>query len=751
MWKSRLDLAVVGLVLTFAPQAIASGGFSPIRWLDNGGILSDRSPEFFWELEVKRLAKEFTPAEKRIVPITPKSADPNELPPDLMQLREKQRVEADIKDFDDAIKTGRIKPDNIELARKVNRGEGAEGDKEFPSEFADYRRGAGAFTEPDSDPVKACAAWEALLKRPAAERHYRSVWAAFMLGKAALFQQKPEAVKWFQMTRDLAKQGFADSIGLAADSYGWEAKSELDQGHYETAAKLYLTQLALGDESAIVSLKAIIPDRSNVEGQMNFTDPPPPNGTDEELKKLQAEQVPKIQARIAEAARSPILRRLTTAHILATETVFYSSSDESDLAQLEQPNSRCIRWLDALEKAGSKELDDADHLGWVAYTAGRYAEAARWLKMAKGETATSLWLDAKLKSREGKLAEAEPLMAKALKLVRAEAPARDEPTEEEIRYPSSERLPVQSAAGDLAALRLSRKEFPEAMSAFLEGNLWEDAAFIGDRVLTVDELKQFVEASYPARVRKPGEDANLVHYDDASRLRWMLARRLVREDRYAEARTFFPANMLPILDAYVKALDTAANEKLPKEQRARAWFTAAFIARFDGMELMGTEMEPDGFVSGGGFDPGSVDQERTEGARVHLEYDEKKQSEVKVKKPVKIYIPASADEKKRIEKSKPLHNVRFHYRRIASVLTTKAAALMPDNTEELADVISSGSMWIRRDDEKGADEIIRLLFKRCGDTAIANNLKTKQPLKRPWTDEETAARKIRNGIKDTDQ
>ena len=82
------------------------------------------------------------------------------------------------------------------------------------------------------------------------------------MGKIALkAEDYPAAANWFQRTRELAKAGFGDSLGMAADSYGWEGRAEWKQDHPAKAAALFLTQLALGDESAIVSLKALIPDR----------------------------------------------------------------------------------------------------------------------------------------------------------------------------------------------------------------------------------------------------------------------------------------------------------------------------------------------------------------------------------------------------------------------------------------------------------------------------------------------------------
>src|SRR5204863_591797 len=118
---------------------------------------------------------------------------------------------------------------------------------------------------------EARAAWEDLLKRPEQDRHYRTVLAAFMLGKVALKEKDfPTAAQWFQRTRELAKAGFADSLGLGAESYGWEGRAEWKQEHPEKAAPLFLTQLALGDPSAVVSLKALIPDREPVEGMLNY-------------------------------------------------------------------------------------------------------------------------------------------------------------------------------------------------------------------------------------------------------------------------------------------------------------------------------------------------------------------------------------------------------------------------------------------------------------------------------------------------
>jgi len=93
---------------------------------------------------------------------------------------------------------------------------------------------------------------------------------------------------------------------------------------------MFLTQLALGDESAVVSLKALIPDREDIDGMLNYgengkeiytdyTDAAaatPPPQTDAQKKAAEA----KISDRLKAKAADPLLRRLETAHILATES-----------------------------------------------------------------------------------------------------------------------------------------------------------------------------------------------------------------------------------------------------------------------------------------------------------------------------------------------------------------------------------------------------------------------------------------------
>jgi len=680
---NALLLGIIGIGCT--GRSHATGYFGPVEYLQQGGKNVDASPEFYWELEVKRLARDFHPPERRLLPPAApaggeQDADaPYELAPVLLHRDELMRKDADAKERAEASKQG-LKPDDSK------------------SEFSDYANGAGAYNQgeeqleakhPDEAAKQweeARKAWEGLLNRPASERHYRSVWAAYMLGKVALKKGDPKAVKWFQLTRDLARQGFADSLGLAADSYGWEARGELEQNHPEKAAPLYLTQLALGDESAIVSLKALIPDI----------------GTSDQ--KWSAEE----QNEALAAAKDPLLRRLETAHILAISDPGEAPPDYA-------------RWLAVVKEANLGSVEDAEYLGWVAYAGGDYKAAARWLELAKSDTPAACWLRAKLQRRAGELGKAVVNMEKAWRSI-CETTAYtgwttrvsdDEHSKYVFTYADLDEehwtFP-ESAGGDLAALHLARGDFVQAMDAFLKGRLWEDAAFIAERVLSADELKAYTDQQPVAS----GTASDTGEGNPAANLRYLLGRRLVREDRYKEAAGYLPPPWDKVLRKYAQALTTGADETATKLQRAHALFTAAWLARHDGMELMGTEVAPDGFVSGGAFESDDLALQRQSGVYQTTAYEngeEKTSTAPIVPKP-------SSQELDRLAANRIRPDLRFHYRMIAGALAMRAAGFLKDDSEELADVVNTAGWWVKDRDEKIGDRYYEILARRCAHTKI---------------------------------
>ena len=139
----------------------------------------------------------------------------------------------------------------------------------------------------------------------------------------------------------------------------------------------------------------------------------------------------------------------------------------------------------------------------------------------------------------------------------------------------------------------------------------------------------------------------------------------MREDRYADAAPYLPAPYDKVLEKYVDALNRGADAKLPQQERAKALFAAAaWIARHDGMELMGTEGAPDGFISGGSFEEPDLAKERQAGTYLKTSYDSSGGHEARVP----IALKPSAEERQRLTKNKIQPDVRFHYRVIAGAL-----------------------------------------------------------------------------------
>jgi hypothetical protein len=89
-----------------------------------------------------------------------------------------------------------------------------------------------------------------------------------------------------------------------------EGRSEWKQNNPGKAAQLFLAQLSLGDDSAIVSLKALIPDRSPVEGMLNYgPEPDPSHPLSDEERKAQEENT--LAAGHVDATRlNPYLSRI---------------------------------------------------------------------------------------------------------------------------------------------------------------------------------------------------------------------------------------------------------------------------------------------------------------------------------------------------------------------------------------------------------------------------------------------------------
>ena len=534
----------------------------------------------------------------------------------------------------------------------------------LPGEFADYLRGAVAYRQNDMDAAR--RAWLELLQRPADERRCRSTWAAYMLGRSYIDVDAAQAVTWLRKVRELAKEGYADSLGLAAAGIGWEAQVELKRANYAAALELYRVQLATGDLSASVSL--LLAARHAVIDA----------GT---------------EARAACAA-NPTARRLVTAYMLC--------------ASMLAGDPRIGAWLDSF-KTLEIPVEEAERLAWAAYQAGNPALAGAWLERAPEHAPMAMWLRAKLLLRAGQTAEALPLIAE----VAAHFP-RDpdfQISRDNIDQPGV--FDARRARAEIGGAQLARGEFVAALDALVQGvnmeddRYWPDAAYVAEQVLTLTELKEFVDRRFPEAVNQPG-DAGQRGVDE--RMRYLLARRLARLGQLEEASPYYPADRQDGFRQYVEDLKAGKTLKQPASQRAGALWAAAQATRRQGMELLGTETDPDWACLEGSYDLGLTRSER----------------------PKAGMNGAGPEELSRAGSHRPKPDRRFHYRYLAADLAWEAAGLMPDKSEETARVLTVAGTWLKNIAPKEADRFYKALVSRCGTTRLGKEAK-----KRRWFPEIT--------------
>ncbi len=395
---------------------------------------------------------------------------------------------------------------------------------------------AGAVDFHKGNTTKAIARFQAILDLPASERRDRAVWAAYMLGR--LYGSKSdiaEASKSFSATRELANDGAPDPLGLGVSSFGEEARLHLkraeslqkakkmssqqlrEYGHEIAAAvRLYAEQAAHGSTIGIDSLRQVVDE---VRGD---------------------------DAAVAASICDPMVQQLLVTRTLDGEAGAPDNQNSTSTSQIST-------LVTSVQNCGSGNVTAADRLAAIAYRDGDY-QLAHSLAIQM-TTPLAMWVQARLAMQKGDVDDAARYYAAASKA-----------------FPSSGDTSASDAAaqtllvGENGVLTLSRGEYVDALEQLYpySASYWGDVAYIAERVLTVDELKTFVDThkdtqfhpavsvdsqstpssdSDEATASEPSEEPSDSEKGPgpADQLRDLLARRLVRAGRYQEALNYAPA------------------------------------------------------------------------------------------------------------------------------------------------------------------------------------------------------------------
>jgi hypothetical protein len=616
--------------------------------------------------------------------------------------------------------------------------------------------------------ARAQSRFQAVLALPAADSDIRSVWAAYMLGQgyasamqtanADMNARRADAIRSYTLARARANGGALDSQGLAVASFGEQARLYLARGamlcsyldfanatpcadgiasnDLKQAIHLYVEQAAHGSTSGLASLHYI------------------------------ANWLLSDDARVAKTIDDPLVQRLLVAFALARvgdiapddpASGSYFGPDQStgrtgynDVARGAQgvkPNRMLQSLVAALQKRGIDHAADADRLAALAYRVGRYDLAQALID--KQSSALSSWVRAKLALRRGDMAGAANAYAEAAKAF----PQTDASLE-----PASAAL----LKAEQGVLTLSRGQYVEALDQLytaaasvdtdstkrsVYGDYTGDAFYVAERVITTDELKNYVDAHVPATSAAMSIDFAAMTAEQrenwvrqhpknlADRLRQLLARRLVREERVTEALPYFPDDndpryierrtdengkttfvawrMRQSAREYGAALDDA-HHAWRSVTRAQAWYKAATLARQRGMEIMGYEQAPDFAEFGGmlsfGMGRGTIVSGISQGY-IALNKAPVVADTPQARAIAEVPGPFVTDEeRKRYAASESVPNRRYHYRALAADDIMLSADLLPARSQAFAAVLCQGAGFIINDD--GVDKLYRRYVKQ---------------------------------------
>ncbi|QXI40843.1 hypothetical protein [Pseudomonas xantholysinigenes] len=628
-WPRRL--LCLSLSVPFGP-ALACGPDFPMQLLGDRAQALAELPEGNFAFEVNRLGQQIA----GLKPTTDITLTPYWDSDDNARPYREQRSQAEASELPAALQEKVAQLRNLQDPRQVEE-QGAD----LPDELRLYLAGAVAFD--NGEHAVAADYFAQVLALPAEQRKLRSTWAAYSQGRAlaALSQQSSDAApalqaqarQAFQLARTLSADGFSDPLELGVASLGEEARLAKLAGDWNSAVQLYASQSRLGSGNGYSSLRQLA----------------------DELVAMPDEQ---LQRQL----QQPLPRKLLTAYLLSHIGWDYDS---------QQPAQE--QRLPALLRASlGEQLDDADRLAALSYQQGDFATAQGYLKQA-GDTGLAWWLRAKLALRDGDKAQAAAAYAKA-----AAAFPREESwgSRQTPDWDYESLKPGCRVEGEGAILALERGDYLQAFDLLYRSQdiYWQDAANVAERVLTLDELKGYVDAQVPAAPVAQAEEGGYVPRPVATQLRELLGRRLLREGRYDEAPAYFAT---PQLQADAKAYGQNRQDALSRwtaTGRAEALYAAASLARTSGMEILGYEMAPDYAWLGGSYSLGNAELQPGP------------------------FIGAGEVQRQLASVAKP--DQRYHYRYVAADLANQAADQLPHSSQAFAAVLCTAAGWVAGSDQE---------------------------------------------------
>lgn len=467
----------------------------------------------------------------------------------------------------------------------------------------------------------AIARFEAATAIPESQSFGRVLWAEYLLGRAYRLRGESGDLEaseaHFRRVLSMVQMGSRDPMTLGNAALGELGRIALVRK--DTAAALALYAQQAHSPAAVRSVNSLV---------------------------VALHHIPQMDtSQLAADLRDPLQQRLIVAYGLSR----VATNCDTDSCAFDGPDRFAPLLLAALKTLPQSVIVAGDQIAALAYAVGDYDFAERTVALTQSPLAD--WIQGKLALHRGALQEADAAFGKAATHFQTEEPDAGV---------------GQRFHAEWGVLKLARSDYMEAMNQLLTAapDYQQDIAYIAERVLTISELKQYVDA----------------HPDCGALLNSVLATRLARAGRVGDAIAYYPEDK-GIPEAYAQALDLALHAGTSME-RARAWYAVARMDIVNGMDLLGAQLAPDGALWNGNFE--TRDQ------------------------PSDL---ASLDEKRRFEASKIVPDRRFHYRAIGVKDLLRAVDELPKRSAVSSAVLCQGARLLRHHGEAPGGELINELYR----------------------------------------
>ncbi len=605
----------------------------------------------------------------------------------------------------------------LHTALKIARSAGSEtalasASKTLPEDLALYLHASFLFNhtdtirffpsaEPDSkrlDPrqtYRALILYNKLINMDKTSKKPLTVRAMFMKGRC--FQRllmRDSANACFRLTEELVQNGAPDRLNLVWFSMGEQGRNALQRKDPVKALEHYIRQAVTHDSSAdAISMQITI---SSILSDDSLT---------------------------AKALKNPAMEFLIASYLYnrfsmndwmwAWRREPYDDSTTEVIAGKVRQNSAIIK------KAPKQHPLTRDRFAAAAYRMDQFALAEELVNSSNSGLAW--WIKAKAAVQKKQMNKAAYCYSKAVEQFHKDQP-------HEMGWKSEADLPHFNEQNEFirplaesAIVAVIRGEFTTALKTLWNTkaidnpwwSYWVDFAYVAERLVTTDQLKSFTDSVTLPKppVRKQYEDRADLD------LRLLLARRLMREHRYAEALPYFQNNpwygdstmpqLKQLAKQYISISDSV--KTTVGSNQAEQLFTLAQITRKWGMELMGTEIDPDWTVYGGGESEGDWEY-LTDSSKIdRIDSSSGYNNTIYHQIPVSRYRfePgfATSEEYRRLKASQSVPYRRYHYRWLASDLAVQSAHLVPKRSQAFAAILTKAYWYIANHDSVGSRKI----------------------------------------------